>query len=141
MMPIVFCASFVPCIIPIEAALNICNLPNALFTSVGREFCKIMYKRAINKNPMHKPISGEENIGMITFQRTPLPSHQWVLAGCDQIITLQSFRAAASDPPHKPPTSAWLELDGIPNHHVIRFQMIAPSNAQIRISEVTTFAS
>ena len=28
--------------------------------------------------------------------------------------------------PQSPPTRAWLELDGRPNHQVTRFQMMAP---------------
>src|SRR5256885_14169178 len=49
--------------------------------------------------------------------------------------TFQSLCAAASAAPHSPPTSAWLELEGRPNHQVSRFQAIAPSSEQMRISE------
>ena len=35
----------------------------------------------------------------------------------------------ASDAPISPPISAWLELDGIVKYQVIRFQVMAPTNA------------
>src|SRR3954469_7368728 len=56
-------------------------------------------------------------------------------------MTAQLFLAAASEEPHSPPINAWLELDGSPNHHVVRLQMIAPSSAQISVCEVTTVGS
>src|SRR5689334_1450883 len=57
------------------------------------------------------------------------------------MITAQLFFAAASDAPHNPPIKAWLELEGSPNHHVVRFQRIAPNSAQISVCEVTTLTS
>ena len=36
---------------------------------------------------------------------------------------------AAIAAPIRPPMIAWLELDGIDRHHVVRFQMIAPTSA------------
>src|SRR5882757_4931114 len=94
-------------------------------------------------NPRTSPANGEVTIGTMTFQSTPLPNHQWVLSGCDQMMTCQLLPEAARAEPHKPPIRAWLELEGKPNHHVTRFQIMAPSKAQIMMSEViaTTFAS
>src|SRR5690349_10503200 len=100
-----------------------------------------MYSAAIRTNPMMNPQPGERIIGTITFQSSPFPCHQWSEAGCDQMITFQSPPAAPRAAPHNAPISAWLELDGSPNHHVIRFHTIAPSKAQISTCEVTTLVS
>src|SRR5438067_935896 len=83
------------------------------------------------KKPSTKPANGEANIGMITFQRSPLFGYHRVTSGCDQITTPQ-LRAAATAAPTRPPTKAWLELLGSPARHVTRFQTIAPESAQIR---------
>src|SRR5512143_3687326 len=92
-------------------------------------------------NPMTRPQAGDVTMGTTTFHSTPLPSHQCLAEGWDQIITCQLLCAAANVRPHRPPTTAWLELEGMPNHPVIKFQTLAPNKAQIRISEVTTFTS
>ncbi len=55
--------------------------------------------------------------------------------------TDQSPRAEATAAPHRPPISAWLELDGRPIHHVTRFQMMAPSSAQSAVVMLMTFVS
>ena len=52
------------------------------------------------------------------------------------MITCQLLFDAASAEPQRPPINAWLELEGSPSHHVSRFQMIAPSNAQMMIPDV-----
>ncbi len=39
--------------------------------------------------------------------------------------------------PTKPPIRAWDELEGMPNHQVIMFQMIAESKAAIAVGTVT----
>src|SRR4051812_8562230 len=83
--------------------------------------------------PSTNPISGEANMGTITFQRSPLLGYQWLGSGTVQITTFQ-VRAAATAAPTRPPTRAWLELLGRPAHHVTRFHMIAPSSAQMRTS-------
>src|SRR5437870_12973137 len=90
----------------------------------------------MTRKPSSKPAIGEVNIGTSTFQSSPLPSHQCSWLGWAQIITRQLSLEAASAEPQRPPISAWLELEGRPNHQVMRFQMIAPSNAQIMISEL-----
>ena len=93
----------------------------------------------MTRKPKTKPKTGDKIIGMMTFQIRPVPSHQCLGLGMDQTRTCQSFRAAARHAPHKPPTSAWDELDGIPNHQVSRFQRMAAIKAQIRTSDVATF--
>ena len=45
--------------------------------------------------------------------------------------------------PISPPTSAWVELEGMPNHQVSRFQMMPASIAQntVRVVTATTLSS
>src|SRR5258708_26198783 len=86
--------------------------------------------------PSTNPINGDVNIGTMTFHKSPPPIYQCTALGCAQIITSQLLCAAASADPHNPPINAWLELDGRPNHHVNRFQMMAPTSAQMMMSEV-----
>src|SRR5690606_12585444 len=45
------------------------------------------------------------------------------------MIAPQSLWVAASAAPIRPPISACEDEDGRPNHHVIRFQVMPPSNA------------
>jgi hypothetical protein len=51
-----------------------------------------------------------------------------------QLTTLQPSAAIAE--PIIPPMSAWLELDGSPTSHVIRFHVIAPTRPAMTISSV-----
>src|ERR1700754_5222939 len=81
-------------------------------------------------NPITRPAIGESTIGTITLGMTPLPSHQWG-PGCNQMIEWMSLDDAASAAPQRPPTRAWLELDGRPSHQVKRVHSVAPSNPQI----------
>src|SRR5512140_1136814 len=143
MIPIVFCASFVPCMKPMPPALKICAIPKNRPTLEGRTFLNNKYSTAMTEKPKSRPASGDVTIGMITFQRRPLPNHQCLSLGTDQIITFQLFPAAANAAPHKPPTKAWLELEGSPNHQVTRSQMIAPIKAHSMMSELmgTSLAS
>src|SRR5436190_6435531 len=86
--------------------------------------------------PRKNPAMGDVNIGTITFQRRPLPSHQCSLLGTDQMSDSQLLPEAASAEPHRPPIRAWLELEGSPNHQVMRFHTIAPMSAQMMTSDV-----
>src|SRR5215472_4482988 len=97
----------------------------------------------MNRKPSTSPAMGDVTIGTITFQSSPLPSHQCRGSACDQMMTCQLFAEAAKAAPQRPPMSAWLELEGSPNHQVRRFHAIAPSKAQMMMSEVieTIFAS
>src|SRR5579859_4055461 len=85
--------------------------------------------------PKTKPSSGERNIGTITFQSRPAPLYQCSAFGCDQMMACQLPLEAASAAPQRPPMSAWLELDGKPNHQVMRFQIMAPISAQMMTLE------
>src|SRR5881394_857730 len=67
-------------------------------------------------------------------------------AGISTLPTRPSARiasrpAAATDDPTTPPISACEELDGSPNHQVIRFQAIAPIKPAKTIVGVITAAS
>src|SRR5690349_23935440 len=85
--------------------------------------------------PRIRPAIGEVIIGTRTFQSNPLPSQKCSLLGSDQMMTCQLPSEAARAEPHRPPMRAWLELEGRPNHQVMRFQMIAPRRAQMIICE------
>src|SRR5687768_8275649 len=93
------------------------------------------------RKPPTNPQIGEMIMGRITLKTTPLPSHQWRPDGWYQITAFQSPCEVARAAPHNPPTNAWLELEGRPNHQVRRFQMIAPINAQRTVWRPTKSAS
>ena len=76
-------------------------------------------------NPTTNWMSGELIMGTMTFQRIPLPCHQWSLPGMDQMMEDHRLLDAASTAPQSPPTSACDELEGRPNHHVSRLQRMA----------------
>src|SRR5579862_7735296 len=86
--------------------------------------------------PITKPSSGERNMGTMTFHSRPAPLYQCSALGCDQMMTCQLSPEAASAAPQRPPMSAWMVLEGRPNHQVMRFQMIAANKAQIRTLEL-----
>src|SRR5512139_2788389 len=138
MMPMLFCASFMPWEMPIAAAETICALLNSALTNGVRPNRRrnpvrlashenSAYSPPIRAKPSTKPISGDTTIGTITLGITPLPDHQLPAA---QITAPKLLPAPATAAPTRPPTSAWLELDGRPSHQVSRFQAIAESSAQ-----------
>src|SRR4051812_27343754 len=139
-IPIVFCASFVPCMSPMPMALNNWALPKNWFTLRGFQLRSSAYSSPMTVNPSTNPSSGDANIGITTFHSSPLLGYQCAASGTDQMTTLQ-LRAAATAAPTSPPTNAWLELLGSPACQVTRFQMIAPSSAQISTSCDATFGS
>src|SRR5687768_1627885 len=65
-----------------------------------------------------KPMMGEKMSGSTTLLNKP-----------DQ--TTLPVPSAAIPAPTMPPISAWLEEEGIPKYHVMRFQVIAPIRAAI----------
>src|SRR6476646_3794656 len=69
--------------------------------------------------PMN-PITGDSKPGTITFCQTP--DHSTPL--------VPDWTSAA---PTRPPTSAWVELEGKPSRQVRRFHVIAPSRAARRV--------
>ena len=82
------------------------------------------------------PATGEVTIGRMTFGHSPsvVCFAEFVI---DHFSTDQSPWVLPRAAPHNPPINAWLELDGSPNHHVARFQMIAPINAQKTMGIIT----
>src|SRR5690606_37723882 len=90
--------------------------------------------------PSRKPAIGETTIGSSTFHTRPLLTAQ-LPRFCDQIIAFQSLPDAAIATPHRPPIRACEDEDGSPNHQVIRFQAIAPSNAHRITCEVASTTS
>src|SRR6478736_5052037 len=97
----------------------------------------IAYSSDRISTPSRKPKNGELTIGRNTFQSRPLLVVQSPSPSFDQINAPQLLCAADSAAPHRPPISACDDDDGRPRHHVIRFQAIAPSSAQISTCEVT----
>jgi hypothetical protein len=84
--------------------------------------------RNIRNAPPKKPRSGEVIIGSTTLGQRPAAAPlASVVAQCS---TFQLSPDEASAAPQRPPMSAWLELDGRPNHQVMRFQMIAAHQAR-----------
>src|SRR2546426_9610417 len=119
------------------AELSNCSFPKTRATVKGRQPRKMKYNTPITTNAMIKPRIGDTIIGKTTLYKIPPPSHQCLPAegALAHTIALKSPCAAAKAAPHKPPTSAWLELDGSPTYQVSRFQRIAPSMAQINMCD------
>src|SRR5688572_23000095 len=101
----------------------------------------IRYSSPRISTPSRKPKNGEVTIGRKTFHSRPLFELQPSSPSFDQISAPQLLCAADSAAPHRPPISACEDDDGSPRHHVIRFQTIAPSSAQISTCEVTATTS
>jgi hypothetical protein len=101
------------------------------WTMWGVNFRSATRSKNINSAAPTKPTIGEVSIGTITLGKRPV-SH---------FKTDQSPPAVARAAPQSPPMSAWLELEGSPSHHVIKFQTMAPSNAQRIVGMVITFGS
>ena len=77
---------------------------------------------------MRKPRTGEVTIGTRTLDQIP--------------STLSASTPAATIvAPIRPPMSAWLDELGMPNHHVMRFQAMAPTSAAATIACVTAASS
>src|SRR5215207_2944783 len=95
----------------------------------------------MTSSPPKNPKKGERTIGMMTLPMTPPASHQWPPAALYQMIESQFPWVAARAAPITPPTSAWLDEEGSPNHHVIRFQMIAPTSALITNWDMIDFGT
>src|SRR3954447_10156002 len=114
MMPMVFCASWVPWPNAIVAELTICAYRKprcALCALVRRNDHR---SASMKRYPRPNPISGDSTIGMTTL--STIPSHF-------------TDSLAASAAPTRPPISAWEEDEGSPKYQVIRFQTMAPISA------------
>src|ERR671934_610635 len=84
--------------------------------------------RSRSKNAAPKAIAGAARAGITTLCAIPCQSTPF-----DPDCT--------SAAPTRPPISACEELDGRPNHHVSRFQAIAPSSAARSVCCVARFPS
>src|SRR5687768_17020773 len=125
MIPIVFCASFVPCVNATNAPETSWNRRNTRLTLPGERRRISHVIPIINPAPSASPANGAISDGISTFSRSP--SH-WTT----------SNPAAATAEPRTPPISAWLELEGSPRYHVTRFQVIAPTSPAMTTSSVIT---
>ena len=65
-------------------------------------------------NPPSSPSTGESTMGTTTLSR---------------MLSHLTAAPAASAAPQRPPMRAWDDDEGMPRHHVTRFQAIAPSSA------------
>lgn len=96
------------------AALNVCASRKPRLTRPGLDRRKIHWIAVMTRNASANPTIGDTTIGMTTLSRMPV--HLTVLAD-------------AMAAPTSPPISACDDDDGRPNHHVMRFQTIAPTSA------------
>src|SRR6187551_2054474 len=122
-----------------SAALASWSLPKTPFTIRGVSRWMHMSSRNISNAPPKKPTTGEVNIGSTTFGQRPIAAP--LASVVDQTSTAQLPLAVASEAPHRPPMSAWLELEGRPSHQVSKFQMMALINAPKIVTMLTTPAS
>ena len=128
MMPIVFCASLPPCASDNKAELVSCATRKNLSAFALVTFWKTLYTSTIKMNPSSMPSDGDSAIAeSVSIHFLPHRS-----------ATKPTFDTAA---PAYPPMSACDELDGIPNHQVIRFHVIAPSSPPRITFASTTFRS
>ena len=131
MMPIVFCASFVPCEWAMKAALRICNFPKTECTAPGVKRWKDAKRANITRAPRKNPASGDVTIGTTTLGQSPVSHFKTDQFPCPLAIAA----------PHKPPMSAWLELDGRPTSQVVMFHTKAAMSAHKTVAMVTTLVS
>ena len=114
--PIVFCASFVPWVNATNPPDTSCSRRKSRFTGAGARLRISQSVIVISAAAPRSPATGARSEGTSTFSFRP----------CQ--LTTAKPPVAATEEPMMPPTSAWLELDGIARYHVIRFQVIAPTS-------------
>jgi hypothetical protein len=128
MTPIVFCASFVPCVNATKLPETICARRKTRLTRLGARLRMIQMITSISARAMRKPRIGDAIPGFTTLSQTPCHS-----------MTSQPSAAIAA--PAMPPMRAWLELDGRPRNQVTRFQVIAPTRPARMTLSVTASGS
>jgi hypothetical protein len=123
MIPIVFCASFVPCVKATKPPDTSCSRLKTRLTVPG--CCLRITQRSTSmiRAAPRIPRKGAASEGMSTFCTRPSP------------LTTPQPEAATADP-IIPPIRAWLELEGSPRYHVARFQAIAPTRPASTTSSV-----
>src|SRR4051812_37096843 len=126
MIPIVFCASLVPCESENSEAEASWPSRNPRVTTPGAWRPTIRYAARIDSPAASMASTGATIAGTATFSTRPL-----------QLTS----PPAASVAPTIPPISACDDDEGSPNHQVTRFQAIAPTRPAKTVSSVTEFAS
>jgi hypothetical protein len=123
MMPIVFWASFVPCVKATKPPEISCSRRKSLFTRPGA--CRLISQSTpiISAAATRIPRKGAMSDGISTFSFSP--AH----------LTTSNPPAAAAEP-IMPPIRAWLELEGSPKYQVTRFHVIAPTRPARTTSSV-----
>ncbi len=125
MTPIVFCASFVPCVKATNPPETSWSRLKTRFTRPGARLRTTHMTASMSAAAPTIPKSGARSDGIATFSTSPFH------------CTTPNPPAAMAEPT-TPPMSAWLELDGRPRYHVIRFHVIAPTRPARTTSSVTT---
>ena len=115
MIPIVFCASFVPCVRATKPPETSWPRRKTRLIFAGDRRLITQTITVISANATAMPANGAISDGFSTFCQMP-----------DHCTTDQPCAMIAD--PMMPPISAWLELDGNPRYHVTRFQVIAPTS-------------
>ena len=115
--PIVFCASFAPCVNAIHVPEKSCPMRNVRLPTPG-----------VSRWKSQKIASSSRNAAGERDRRRPeRRDHAPCARG--RASSRRSSPDCASAAPTRPPISACDDDDGRPSHHVIRFQMIAPITA------------
>src|SRR5579862_2476101 len=114
MMPMVFCASLVPCARETMHADPTCPMRKPWLRDLADILLLIRYSSQVPTAATRAAITGDRMAGMMTFDTRP--DHKTA-----------EPPAAASVAPMTPPMMACEELDGMPNSHVSRFQMMPPA--------------
>src|SRR5690242_17551434 len=125
MTPMVFCASLVPCASETTQAEPTCPIRKPCLRPPSVSDLVIRYSDQVPTAAMSPAMTGERTAGMITLETSPC-----------QFTALPP--AAAIVEPITPPMSACEELDGMPNSHVSRFQMMPPQSPAATTVRVTT---
>jgi hypothetical protein len=128
MIPIVFCASFVPCASASTPPERTCPARKPRDTGPGR--CCPTSAYAIR---IAVPATANASSGATIAGTATLPINPSEITACDP--------SAANAAPTTPPISACEELDGSPKYQVIRFHAIAPTSPPKTICGVIRSAS
>ncbi|EAU62856.1 hypothetical protein STIAU_8438 [Stigmatella aurantiaca DW4/3-1] len=116
MMPITFCASFVPWLKEKMADDTSCSRRNHASTLSGVCLRTVQMLPSIIAVPNTRPIIGESTMKAAIFA-IPEPTSPW-------------NPSTGTVAPIMPPASAWDDEDGNPHHHVSRFHTMAPISAE-----------
>ena len=128
MIPIVFCASFVPCVRATNPPETSWSRRKTRLTVPGLRRRMIHVTASISVAAIAIPRKGASSEGTSTLSFSP-----------PHLTT--SKPAAATAEPRMPPIRAWLELEGSARYQVTRFHVIAPTRPARITSGVTTLCS